>query len=329
MKNSKEILFGILIVFALGLFAGTALGRTSFQNKNKISTEEAKQKIENFFANAGVTEVTVKSVEENENNIYKVVVASQGQEYDSYITRNGKIFFYSGVNLEEFEKLLTESKAKENTSTETPKSDKPAIELFVMSHCPYGTQMEKGLFPVLNTLGDKVDFKLKFVSYAMHGEKEITEEKRQYCIAENYNDKLLPYLGCFLEDETKSSECLVSVGLNEWEVNNCMQQVDTQFGITASFNDQSSWIGEYPPFNTHLEDNQKYNIAGSPALVINETMVAVNRDPQSLLTAVCNAFNEKPEECNIPLSAEVPSAGFGNAAANVAGASTSENATCN
>ncbi|MBU3941884.1 MAG: hypothetical protein KKF74_03150, partial [Nanoarchaeota archaeon] len=48
-----------------------------------------------------------------------------------------------------------------------PKKDKPEVELFVMSHCPYGTQIEKGMLPVARLLGDKIDFNIRFCSYAM------------------------------------------------------------------------------------------------------------------------------------------------------------------
>jgi len=49
-----------------------------------------------------------------------------------------------------------------------------------MSYCPYGTQIEKGILPVINALGNKIKFSLKFVDYAMHGKKEIDENSRQY-----------------------------------------------------------------------------------------------------------------------------------------------------
>jgi len=73
------------------------------------------------------------------------------------------------------------------------KKDVPEVELFVMSHCPYGTQMEKGILPVVELLGDKIDFKIRFVYYAMHGEKEVNEEARQYCIQKEQKDKFISY----------------------------------------------------------------------------------------------------------------------------------------
>ena len=75
------------------------------------------------------------------------------------------------------------------TQENLPKSDKPVVELFVMSYCPYGTQAEKGILPVLALLGDKIDFKLRMVHYILHGEPEDLENKRQLCIREEEFDK--------------------------------------------------------------------------------------------------------------------------------------------
>ena len=52
-----------------------------------------------------------------------------------------------------------------------------------MSHCPYGTQMEKALLPVIETLGaNNVNFELKFNTYAMHDKVELDEQLTQYCV---------------------------------------------------------------------------------------------------------------------------------------------------
>ena len=56
---------------------------------------------------------------------------------------------------------LDTSTADTSTSTTVPKSDKPLVELFVMAYCPYGTQAEKGLIPVIELLGDKIDASIK------------------------------------------------------------------------------------------------------------------------------------------------------------------------
>ena len=101
-----------------------------------------------------------------------------------YLTKDGKFFFPQVIDIEEMENKKREAEEqanaeKEKAVTEMEKNDKPKVEIYVMSHCPYGTQIEKGMLPVLETLGDKIDFELKFCTYAMHGEKELQEQLRQ------------------------------------------------------------------------------------------------------------------------------------------------------
>ena len=73
------------------------------------------------------------------------------------------------------------------------KRETPEVDLFVMAYCPYGTQTEKAFLPVLELLGDKIDFNLRFVYYAMHGKKELDEQLRQYCIQKEQKSKKRTY----------------------------------------------------------------------------------------------------------------------------------------
>ncbi len=191
------------------------------------------------------------------------------------------------------------------------KRDTPKVDLFIMSHCPYGTQMEKGMLPVVELLGNKIDFNIRFVYYAMHGEKEVKEQTAQYCIQKEQNEKFLPYLKCFLE-AGNSEGCLIKANVDRTMLGVCVKKTDEEFNITANFNDNSKWLsGRYPLFNTDAELNTKYNVGGSPTLVINDVEAAASRDPQSLLDAVCVGFKEKPVECNQLLSSAAYAAGFG------------------
>ena len=104
------------------------------------------------------------------------------------------------------------------TIADIPKAERASVELFVMSHCPYGTQMEKGILPAIEALGDKVDFGLKFCDYAMHGQKEIDEQLNQHCIQKNQPDKLASYLNCFLE-KGEGDKCLGDTGINISKLN--------------------------------------------------------------------------------------------------------------
>ena len=204
------------------------------------------------------------------------------------------------------------------------KSAKPVVELFVMSHCPYGTQIEKGILPVVEALGDKIDYELKFCTYAMHSKKELDEQLTQYCVQKEGKDKIHSYLGCFLEDESKSEECLKESGVNIANVKSCVASTDKEFAVSAGFEDKSTWSGgRYPLFNVYKEDNEKYGVGGSPTLIINGEKVSSGRDSAGLLSAICSAFEEAPEECNLELSSASPSPGFGY------GAGAATDASCN
>lgn len=327
----KTLILCIALAF---LLAGCSVGKKQdgttndnkngfglFKNKNEISVEDAKTKTIDFINNNLVQpgdKVTIKEATE-EDGLYKMtVVMSNGQEINSYISKDGKRFYPQSINISEVEAQNAKTNEKTATNenqpvaaTDVPKQDKAKVELFVMSHCPYGTQIEKGFLPVIEALGNKMDFELKFCSYAMHGEKELKEQINQYCIQKNEPAKLAAYLKCFL-NEGKGDECITSTKVDKGKLDKCASETDKTYKVMAGFNDKSTWMnGNFPTFNIYKTDNEKYGVGGSPTLVINGKQVSSSRDAKSLLTAVCAGFNDAPEECKKSLSSESPSAGFG------------------
>ncbi|MFT4326779.1 MAG: hypothetical protein ACMXYK_04720 [Candidatus Woesearchaeota archaeon] len=196
------------------------------------------------------------------------------------------------------------------------KVETPVVELFIMSHCPFGTQMQKGVLPVAYLLQDHVDFQMKFVNYAMRGEIEIREQMRQECVAREFPDQQLDYLKCFLNStqglESEALACLNLLNIDEEVISDCEADLDAEFGIWSSFSDQSTWLGgQYPQFPLHDEENIRYGVQGSPTFIINGREPPAGRDSQSILDAICSTFIEKPEECDTVLSSETPGPGFG------------------
>ncbi|MDD5417885.1 MAG: hypothetical protein PHW96_03320 [Candidatus Nanoarchaeia archaeon] len=192
------------------------------------------------------------------------------------------------------------------------KRETPKVELFVMSHCPYGTQIEKGIIPVLELLGDKIDFELKFCDYAMHPSNgELEEQIRQYCIQKEQKPLLVEYLKCFLE-AGDSSSCISQTGINEEMLEECITATDEEYSITSDYVSGINFKGSYPSFTLNQEDVNKYGVMGSPFLVINEVVAeSVSRSPAGLLQAICLGFADVPEECSEVLSTSTYSAGFG------------------
>ncbi len=190
---------------------------------------------------------------------------------------------------------------------EVPKTDKPKVEVFIMSYCPYGLQMEKAVVPVMETLGDKADIKIKFVNYLMHGENERDENTRQYCIQKEQKDKFTDYFRCFAP-EGDWEGCLDEVGIDKAKLDACIEATNTEFNIMEDF---ANPAGNYPRYGVYDTDNTNYGVRGSPTTVINGVVASVSRSQQAVLAAVCAAFNNPPAECNTKLSttAEQPSLG--------------------
>lgn len=303
-----------------------------------ITTEEASVKAVKFINENLMqpgSEVTIKEAIE-ENGLYKLTVVLPGegaQEITSYMTRDGKNFFPQAFKIEKEEAATAgdkEGDSANNNNQNTPvvanKTDKPKVELFVMSHCPYGTQIEKGIIPAVQALGNKIDFELKFCDYAMHGEKELNEELQQYCVQKETPDKLLSYLNCFLTDGDDSDSCFSKIGIDKGAVDSCVAAADKEFKVTENFNDRSTYKGNYPTFAVYQAENSQYGVGGSPTLIINGAEISSSRDSASLLNTICSAFNSAPEECGAQLSSSSPSPGFGfNASSNGGGSA----ATCN
>lgn len=285
----------------------------SAKKSNEISAQEASAKTETFIneylmpsgSQAKITETS------EEYDLYKMKIDIGSEEpVESYVTKDGKLFFPQALEITPNQTADNNAQANSTpTPVNVPKSDKPEIELFVMSYCPFGTQMEKGLLPVLETLGNKINFTLKFNDYAMHDKAELDENLVQYCIQKEQPEKLTAYLSCFLE--AGDSDTCLAANANEKTINSCVDATDKEFKVTENFNNKVDWRGSFPGFNVNKDDNDKYNVGGSPTLVINGTTVSSARDSASLLKTICTAFNNAPEECSTQLNNQSPTSGFG------------------
>ncbi len=317
-KNfSLHFIFGLLVSIIIALLVLFVLIPSLKNEKQpRLDSEKITSKIENFINKNLMKEngsIIIKEKAVEEHGLYKVMIdVGDGRVFASYLTKDEKILLFEGIDIEEVEaKNATEG--DENpavVATNIPKSEKPKVEVFVMSHCPYGTQIEKGILPVVKTLGDKIDFELKFVDYAMHGETELNEQLQQYCISTQEETKFIPYLECFLE-AGDSESCLIEANINASKLKTCLAATDKEFKISANFEDKTTYKGQFPPFNIYKEENVKYSIGGSPTLVINEVVADSGRDSKSLLASICSAFETAPEECATELSPAQPTPGFG------------------
>jgi len=290
----------IVIIFAFSLncsLTGSA-----------ISEDEAATKIVDYISSIAPSEVEFIEAEDL-GSIYEITILYEQEQIPLYVSKDGK---YWTSMIQSLQPRETELPSVEPTTQEISKSDKPVVELFIMSHCPYGTQAEKGIIPVVELLGDKIDFKLRFVYYAMHPNAgEVEEQLNQYCIQKEQSSKLIPYLKCFL-DKGDGASCLTTAGIDKDKLKICTQTADLEFEVSKNLDDQSLWLsGSFPLFNIDAALNQQYEVQGSPTLVINGQQASSSRDPAGYLATICGAFTTEPNECSETLSTQSYSPGFG------------------
>ena len=291
----------VLSLFLALLASGCSLTiPTSKTAKKILGPEEAKATAEKFINEnllAAGTTATVKNVTD-EGDVYNINLDVGGQDYTSYMTKDGEKFFQSGIDMATFaEENKKQAAAQADNSqvppaADVPKSDKPKVELFVMTECPYGLQAEKGILPAFAALGNKIDAKIRFVHYFMHGDKEEQETYNQVCIRDEQAIKYYNYLNCYVI-EGDSAKCISQAGVDKGKMDSC---------VKAKAKDI---------YKTDSALSEGYGVGGSPTLVVNGVQSNAGRSAASYLAGICAAFNNAPSECSKELSGAAPSAGFG------------------
>lgn len=306
---STVVLAVVVLVMAFTGFLSFGTTCTGFS----CSGDSVGEDFVEFINSKGGAQIELVKTEDFSPNLYQVTVLADGNEVPAHVTKDGKYFVQVVSPLvEEKVEEVKETPAKE-TQPEVVKADKPKVELFVMSHCPFGTQAMKGMIPTVKALGDTIDFDLRFVNYAMHGEKEVREQINMYCIDKEQDDKYYEYLECFLGTEAGSAEeaaaCRVEVGIDEAMLSTCVEAATEEFDVEEMLADKSA---RFPKFLVDDALNKEYGVRGSPTLVVNGVQASSGRDSQSYLDVICASFNDVPEVCGtVSVSSASPSPGFG------------------
>ncbi len=277
----STFILGILaIILIVESVSGGILGKT-------ISQDRAAELVLGFVESQVGTAPGLVSVS-SESGLHKVTVLYQGSEIPLYVTKDGKNLVQGVLPFS-----ALESQEQTQTTEDIPQADKPKVELFVMTHCPYGTQAEKGFIPAILEFGNEIDASIKFVHYFLHDPEEA-ETPRQVCIREEQSDKFNPYLKCFLEDGD-SDRCILETGVDKSKVQECIDS-----GRAEGYYEVDSAL------------SQSYGVGGSPTLVVNGQIVSSGRDAASYADTICQAFNIPPELCgSLDLDSTSPSPGFG------------------
>ncbi|MBU0721967.1 DsbA family protein [Patescibacteria group bacterium] len=303
VSGKQFIIMGVVLILLIFILIGTStIVFLNNAKKIKILRPEQAKIIAEKFINENLlstgAKATVKSVID-EGDVYNINLNVDGQDYSSYMSKDGSKFFQSGINMATFAaKKASQAIAPADSAkavapvAKISQSDKPKVELFIMAYCPYGLQAEKGFLPVMEALGNKVDASIKFVHYFMHGDTEEQETYNQVCIRDEQAAKYDKYLNCFVI-ENNSAKCVAQAGVDEAKLKSC---------IATKAKDI---------YKADSALSNQYGVQGSPTLIINGVPSNAGRDAASYLAGICDAFNTAPAECSKQLSTAAPTAGFG------------------
>jgi glutaredoxin len=274
------------------------------------TSEQAAQKavnwISDYYKSRGVdVTVTLVNASKTESGVYQFTVKLSGAqgttEETYYVSQDGKLFFPEGI----FTQITTTTTQPQ----QMPKKDKPTVELFVMSFCPYGVQAETLMKPVVDLLGTKADIKIRFIAnvqgetvdsvQSLHGITEAQEDLRQLCIMKYYNQTVFwNYLmeidnNCYGKIDTRNATALDA----------CWKNAATKAGIdVAKIQTCSSGSEGLNLLKADEQLTEQYGVSGSPTLIINGAAYSGGRSSEAFKQAICNAFTTSPTECSQTLS---------------------------
>lgn len=286
----------IAIVAALAgilLLVKTFRGKTD-EFKNKTIPAAIKKVL-----NSPDTKFEISAVKET-SGVYEFQLKMQNQTYTSYITKDGKVLFTSGVKIDDTGKTPAAStqEQKKLTAADLKKSDKPVLTAFVVANCPYGLQTQRLFKKVMEEAPGMADsLAIKYIGAitdgkitAMHGDEEAKENMRQICIRDEQKNLYWPYVNCYMK-EGKTDACLVEVGVDTAMMTACAE--DPKRGNAFAQKD--------------FDAGTKLNVSGSPTLVLNDTQVVSEFDfggrvPNSVKTIVCGGSKTPGEYCSKDIS---------------------------
>jgi hypothetical protein len=188
--------------------------------------------------------------------------------------------------------------------------NKPQIDFFVMSFCPYGNVAEEAIEPAYQLLKGKADFIPHYVIYenygneclengaycSMHGAQELNQDIREICVYKKLG--IEKYFQFVLAANKK---CTASNADSCWEDVAKGVGIDTQMVKDCQQNEAISLLAPEKALGNKL------GVQGSPTVFIDGEKASVGT-PDAVKSALCAAFETAPSECGSALSATAQAA---------------------
>ncbi len=176
------------------------------------------------------------------------------------------------------------------------------LQLFLMSHCPYGVVAQRSLIPLVANFGEGLGLDLHYIVsedstgglVALHGPDELVENERQLCAMKLYaaNRDYMKYIRCRIEQDEDEDwrVCATSQGLDAELIDSCVNKDGERLQ------------------RKDLELSRQLDIRASPTWLVNNRYEAHGLSPEDIRQAVCK-HNPDLAGCENELSSEAPLTG--------------------
>ena len=193
-------------------------------------------------------------------------------------------------------------------TAQPPKSDKPVVDLYVMSFCPFGNKAEDTFKPVYDLLGSKITFNVHYIVStsgnnvtSLHGPTEVVEDEREACVLKNYDMNAWMNVAHYVNGYCGSAQ-----------TPSCFADAAKQFGIDANKIDSCVTTDGVALMKENEAASTAAGANGSPTMTINgvqTTVVYQYGGSDAYKQAICDAFNTAPSECSVTLPTATTSQG--------------------
>ena len=244
------------------------LGTVSMPNKETKTAKTDKPKSNDEAADKRACEYA-----KNENSL---------ETWEDYLAQfpNGECSFEAKSTIK---KLQKQSEAKE----------KIKLSLHIMSKCNYGNTVLNNVKPVLDKLGNAVDFELNYIGYEkegrwmpMHGAAERQGDKIALCAKKHLPKNYMNLLVCMSRDfeniPDNFENCIDELELDAAELKNCIDNSEGEDLLIKSYK-----------FSRAKKAN------GSPTIFIANKSYKGGRSTNDFMRTICDEYKTaKPKVCN-------------------------------
>jgi|GEM_PF-755700 len=209
--------------------------------------------------------------------------------------------------------LTSVDKVEAKPPVEVAKSEKPLVELFIWSYCPYGVTALDPYANVAKLLGDDTEFKV-ILYHDGHGAYETQQNKIQACVQKYDKAKFWDYAKAFASDIYPKINSIIKRDKDTYAILNMVEVVESDktesVALMKSLKIDSTKIMscvDTEGATLIAADSaraQSLGVTGSPTLTIDGAKASVARTAEAYKGAVCNAFLNAPADCDTVFSGQ-------------------------